>query len=390
MLAATTVEAAHAIEVEEEEALVDEVGERGLEEERGELAGDAQRRFDALGEVLGQDDEAEADRREHGFRKRADIDHPRALGEALHRRNRLAAKRVFAVEIVLDDPGIGSLADVENGEALLERHGDAERMLAGRGEIDEFRRRIVDRRDLPAGPGDRQRTEFRSGGKQRAAGAEIARLLHPGDIALADEDAGEEVERRLAAGGDHDLVGRATDPAHRREEPGDHPAQFRVAGNVVVAEEVLAAIARAPGEEPAPGLERELGKFGGAGVEGGPAGEGCGRAAARPSSRRAWRAAARPFAAADRPAGDWREPTTRATLIPEPRRLSSSPSADNWSRALTTVFREMPSSPAKVLMEGSRLSAVTAPAKISSRSWSQSWRWSGGPFAASSPIRSSG
>ena len=70
-------------------------------------------------------------------------------------------------------------------------------------------------------------------------------------------------------------------------------------------------------------------------------------------------------------------PPRRATWMPEPRRLSSRPSAESWSRAEITVFREIASSPAKVRIDGRRLSAGIDPPRIRSRSWSQSWRWSG-------------
>ena len=168
------------------------------------------------------------------------------VGEALHGGQRLAAEGVFAVEIVLDDPGVGRPRHVEHGEPLLERHGDAERMLAGGGEVDEARRGMAYLRHLPAVAVDRQRPQPGAGAEEGAARAEISRLLHPHGVAFVEQQAGEEIERRLAAGGDDDLLRRAADPPHGGEEAGDDVAQFGMAGDVVVAEEILAAEAGAP------------------------------------------------------------------------------------------------------------------------------------------------
>ena len=68
----------------EEESFLDEVGERGLENERGELAGDAERRLDALGQILRQDQKADANGRKHGLGEGADIDDAGSVVEPLH------------------------------------------------------------------------------------------------------------------------------------------------------------------------------------------------------------------------------------------------------------------------------------------------------------------
>ena len=102
-------------------APLDEVGERRLQEERRELAGDAERRRDALEERLGQDHEAEPQGREQQLGEGAEIDDPVGPVDALHRRDRPALEAVLAVEIVLDDPGVQPLGDIEEAEALLHR-----------------------------------------------------------------------------------------------------------------------------------------------------------------------------------------------------------------------------------------------------------------------------
>ena len=120
--------------------LFDEIGEGRLEDQGRELPGIADRRLDPVGEVRRQHDETEPDRREQRLREGPDIDHARIVGQPLHRWQRLATEGVFAIEIVLDDPGIGGAGDLEHRQPLFERHGDAERMLAGRRQVDQPRR----------------------------------------------------------------------------------------------------------------------------------------------------------------------------------------------------------------------------------------------------------
>ena len=134
---AAGIEAAHAAEVGGKEALSDEVGERRLQEERRILAGDADRRLEALDELRRHDDVGDAERREHRLRHRADIDDAAAVIEALHGGDRMAAEAVLAVVVVLDDPGVVLLGELEQAEADVHRHDEAERPLAGRGDEDQ-------------------------------------------------------------------------------------------------------------------------------------------------------------------------------------------------------------------------------------------------------------
>ena len=161
---AAGIEAAHAAEVGGEEALADEVGERRLEEERRILSGDADRRLEALDELRRDDDVGDAERREHRLRQRADIDDAAAVVQALHRRDRMPAEAILAVVVVLDDPGVVLLGDMEEAEAHVHRHHQAERPLAGGGDEDQARRRAVVGLELPAVRTDGQRDRPPAGG----------------------------------------------------------------------------------------------------------------------------------------------------------------------------------------------------------------------------------
>ena len=126
----------HAPEVGAQVAPLDEIGERRLQEERRELAGYPERQPDALEERHGQDHEAEPEGREEELGEGAEIDDPIGPVDALHRRHRPALKAILAVEIVLDDPGVQPLRDIEKAKALFHAHGDAERKLTGRRDVD--------------------------------------------------------------------------------------------------------------------------------------------------------------------------------------------------------------------------------------------------------------
>ena len=100
--------------------------------------------------------------------------------------------------------------------------------------------------------------ELRARRNEGRAGAVIAGLLHPHGVAVVDEDPRQQVERRLRAVGDDDLLGLALHAARRRQIAGDRLAQRRISLDVIGAEQVVMGELGAAAEQARPGVEREI------------------------------------------------------------------------------------------------------------------------------------
>ena len=137
------IEPAHALQMRGEIALLDEVVDRRLQDQRRELAGDRDRLVEGHRQFARHDQIADAQRRDQRLAEAADVDDAVGVIEAAQRRHRAAAEAVLAVIIVLDDPGAVALGDVEQLQPLLDAHDGAERPLAGRRDIDQPWRRQV-------------------------------------------------------------------------------------------------------------------------------------------------------------------------------------------------------------------------------------------------------
>ncbi len=100
-----------------EMAALDELGESALQDQWRELAGDGARPLEARSQRLRQHHEAQPQGREQRLREGAHVDGAPGVVDALHRRYRLAAEAILAVEVVLDDPGIVAMGDLEQAAA---------------------------------------------------------------------------------------------------------------------------------------------------------------------------------------------------------------------------------------------------------------------------------
>ena len=127
---AARVEPAHPLEVRREITLLDEVVDGCLQDERRELAGDADRLVEGIRQFARHDQVADAERRDQRLAEAADVDDAVRMIEAAQRRNGAAAEPVLAVVVVLDDPGAVAFGDVEELQPLLDAHDRAERPLA--------------------------------------------------------------------------------------------------------------------------------------------------------------------------------------------------------------------------------------------------------------------
>ena len=168
--------------------LVDEIRQRRLQQQRRELPGDAERLGYPRQERWRQHHEAEAECREQDLGEAAEIDHPVGAVGALHGRDRLALEPVFAVEIVLDDPGIQAVRHVEQAQPLLHAHGGAQGVMAGRRHIDDARCRTGGRIQRPSVAVDEKRREAGARSEERGLGTVVSRLLDPGRLAGVEQD----------------------------------------------------------------------------------------------------------------------------------------------------------------------------------------------------------
>ena len=221
------------------------------------MAGVADRALDPLDQLQRHHQKADTQRGEHGLGEGAEIDDAAAAIEALHRRDRLTAQAVLAVVVVLDDPGIVPLGDLQEPQPLVHLHDPAERPLAGGCHEDEPRRRHW-RLQIPALGVDPQRCRLPAGRQEGVVRAKIAGLLHPEVIAFVHQQAADQVEAGLRTADDDDLLRRATNTPRGGEIVGDGLLQPRMAGDEMVAEQVLPRVPGVPGDQSRPGGEREL------------------------------------------------------------------------------------------------------------------------------------
>ena len=238
------VEASHASQMHREVALLDEVVDGRLEDQRRELARDADGLVEGIREFHRHDEIADAQGRHQRLAEAADVDDPLGVVETAQRRHWAAAKPVLAVIVVLDDPGPATLGDAQELQPLLDPHDRAEGPLAGGGDVDEARRRQLGVGQLPAMPADPEWSQSSAAGEKGALGTQISGLLHPDMVAVVHQDARDEVERGLGAGDDDHLIGQAVDPPRYADGAGDGLPQAGVPGEREVAQQVLVAAAR--------------------------------------------------------------------------------------------------------------------------------------------------
>ena len=181
----------------------------------------------------------------------------------------------------------------------------------------------------PARVADVERREARAGGDEGGGGAVVARLLHPDLVAGVEEEPRQEVEGRLRAVGDDDLVGGADDAARGGEVARDRCAELGVAGDEVGPEEVVPRELRAAGEQARPGVEGKLVRVGQAGVEGGDAGLAMVEGLAGEGGAAARRAARSPGGPGLGPGGAMTG--SSRTMGGVPRRRRRKPSSASWS-----------------------------------------------------------
>ena len=195
------------------------------------------------------DQVADPERREQGLGKTAHIEHPAAAVQGLHRRQCPLGIAELAVVIVLHDPAPLLLRAVEQFQPAVEAHGDAEGMLVRRRDEDQPGTRMA----LPCVfeiepvPVDRHVLHVRAEQAHGIPNGDVARVFTPDNRAALDQRQGDQHERLLCAGCDHNLVLVAPDaPVVPHMQP-DGLLQFRQPARRAVAEQGVLPASHDPG-----------------------------------------------------------------------------------------------------------------------------------------------
>ena len=162
---------------------------------------------------------------------------------------------VFAVVVVLDDPGVVRLGEAQQAEAHVDRH-DQGRAATGR---------TVSRRSAAAAAGRPSSSRQPSGPTRSGTGRPPAarkrctrrgnRFLEPEMVARIHEQPADQVQRGLGAGDDDHLLGIAGDAARDGEMLGHRRPQPRMPAELVIAEQIAARVAHGRRQKPRPGGE---------------------------------------------------------------------------------------------------------------------------------------
>src|SRR6218665_507875 len=238
--------------------LVDEIEQGRLQQQWRHMAGNIDRLRNAGHQTRRKHHEANAQCRKQQLRKSADINHPARRIAALHRRNGLPLEAILAVVVVLDDPCVATLGDFQQAQPLLHAHGGAKRVMAGWRHANDTRGRTGPAIQRPAAAIHMQRRQPGTCDFKGRLRAKIARLLHPHRVAGIQQQARQQIESALRAADDDNLL-RATAHAPRSVEVRrDRLAQWGKTQRVISAKQGIPTAGAAPGEQTAPGRERNL------------------------------------------------------------------------------------------------------------------------------------
>src|SRR5215831_16558446 len=123
------IDRTHPPQMTSEMAFLQEVGQNHLVECWGEEIERLPQPNEFVQKKRGNHDVPQTQRWEQDLAEGADIDHPRAGVHPLKRPDRAAGITIFAIVIILDDPGSAPLRPVEQFESSRGRHGQSQRIL---------------------------------------------------------------------------------------------------------------------------------------------------------------------------------------------------------------------------------------------------------------------
>ena len=136
----------------------------------------------------------------------ADIDHRGVGDQTLQGGDRLTGKAKLAVIIIFDDPAPLLTGECQQALAALKAHHRTQRILVGRRNEDQPRRIVNRLRRAQAvgihGQGLCPNVVHR----QHVADPPVGRLLHPRQIAVITQHAGDQIDRLVDPLGDKNLI----------------------------------------------------------------------------------------------------------------------------------------------------------------------------------------
>ena len=192
------------------------------------------------------------------LRERAGVEHAAGAVDAAQRRHAELAVLELAVVVVLHDPAAPPRRPLDEREAPAEAHRDARgELVRGRHDGQPRLRVLPCRRDVQALVVHRHAAHAGALRDEVGADAEVARILDEHFVAIVEQQAADEVDRLLRAGGDHHLLGRARDAARHGQELRDRPAQRHVAGRMLVGSRGQPGARQRLPREPLPERERK-------------------------------------------------------------------------------------------------------------------------------------
>ena len=136
----------------------------------------------------------------------ADIDHRGVGDQTLQGGDRLTGKAKLAVIIIFDDPAPLLTGERQQPLAALKAHHRAQRILVGRRNEDQPRRIVNRLRRAQAVGIDGQGLCPNVVHRQHVADPPVGRLLHPRQIAVITQHAGDQIDRLVDPLGDKNLI----------------------------------------------------------------------------------------------------------------------------------------------------------------------------------------
>ena len=185
-----------------------------------------------------RDDEAQAQRRRDVLGERADVDHAVVAGHGPHGGRAAAVEGEVRVAVVLEDRHVVGLGEGQDLGAARRAHHRRRRVLHGRDGVDELRphtlrlqvgQRLAEGCRRQPVTVDRHPDDLGAPALHARQRAAVGLLLDDDGVALGDQRAEHELQRRAGARGHRHLVGRHLDPRVRLQLAHKELAQRQIA-----------------------------------------------------------------------------------------------------------------------------------------------------------------
>ena len=216
----------------------DEIAEDRLLHERGVAASGRERGGDAIGEVRGEHEVAEAERREENFAEAASEEDQAVAIESLESGDGTTGVAEFTVVIVFQNQRAEFAGGFEELQATGKTHGDSQRKLMAGCDVDEARAAQSGFAKLHALVVQRDVRNFCAERLEDGGRAGVSGIFHADAITGIEKEARDEVESFLGAGDDGDLIGGAIHATRGVEVVADSLAERQVSERIAAHQEV--------------------------------------------------------------------------------------------------------------------------------------------------------